>query len=52
VLEGSKETSGIQGVFLLKSVLLVFALLMVLQGISLAARSLVTILGKSGGDGA
>lgn len=39
VLEGSKETSGIHAVFLLKSMILAFAALMILQGIALAARS-------------
>ena len=45
VFEGSKETSGIQGVFVLKTAILVFAGLMVLQGLSLAARSLLILLG-------
>ena len=45
VLEGSKETSGIQGIYLLKSLLIVFAVLMALQGIALAVRSLLTLLG-------
>ena len=45
VLEGSKETSGIQAVFLLKSVVLVFAGLMILQGISMALKSLLFLLG-------
>ena len=45
VLEGSKETSGIQGVYLLKSLLIVFAVLMAIQGISLALRSILSLLG-------
>jgi TRAP-type mannitol/chloroaromatic compound transport system permease small subunit len=45
VLEGSKETSGIQGVYLLKSAILVFVLLVALQGFSLAARSALILLG-------
>ena len=45
VFEGSKETSGIQGVFLLKSVILVFVVLMILQGISLALRSVLVLSG-------
>ena len=45
VLEGSKETSGIQGVYLLKSLLIVFAVLTAIQGISLALRSLLSLLG-------
>lgn len=45
VFEGSPETSGIQGVFLLKSAILVFVTLVGLQGISLAVRSLFTLMG-------
>lgn len=45
VFEGSRETSGIQGVYILKTVILAFAGLMVLQGLSLAARCLLTLLG-------
>ncbi len=45
VFEGSRETSGIQAVFLLKTVILVFVVLVVLQGISLAIRSLLTLAG-------
>lgn len=43
VMEGSKETSGIQAVFLLKSVILIFTFLMILQGISIAAKSILTL---------
>ena len=45
VFEGSKETSGIQAVFLLKTVILVFCALIILQGISLAARSGLILAG-------
>jgi TRAP-type mannitol/chloroaromatic compound transport system permease small subunit len=45
VHEGSRETSGIQGVFLLKSVILVFVVLMILQGLSLAARAAIVLMG-------
>ena len=45
VLEGSRETSGIQGVFLLKTVILVFVALLALQGLSLAIRSLMVLTG-------
>ncbi len=45
VFEGSRETSGIQAVFLLKSVILVFVALIVLQGLSMAARSVIVLLG-------
>lgn len=47
VLEGSKETSGIPGVFLLKSLILLFAGLLGLQGASLAIRSAMTLVGIS-----
>ncbi len=46
VLEGSKETSGIHAVFLLKTVILVFAALMLVQGISLMAKSILTLKGR------
>lgn len=46
VLEGSRETSGIQGVFLLKTVIIVFAVQMALQGVSMIVRSLLAL----GGD--
>ena len=45
VREGSKETSGIQGIFLLKTMILVFATLLPLQGLALAARSVLTLVG-------
>lgn len=50
IREGSMETSGIQGVFLLKSVVLVFCVLVALQGVSLAARSLLDLSGRTSGD--
>ncbi len=46
VLEGSRETSGIPALFLLKSVILVFAALLFLQGLSLGLRSLLLLLGR------
>ncbi len=45
VLEGSKETSGIPGVFLLKSLLLLFTVLLAAQGLSMAIRSAATLAG-------
>jgi TRAP-type mannitol/chloroaromatic compound transport system permease small subunit len=45
VLEGSKETSGIPAIFLLKTMILAFAGLMFAQGIAFAARAALTILG-------
>ena len=46
VLEGSRETSGIPAVFALKSLILLFAALMALQGISLALRSVLILSGQ------
>ena len=43
VFEGSKETSGIQAVFLLKTVVLVFAGLVFIQGVSLILRAILTL---------
>lgn len=40
ILEGSREAGGLPGLFLFKSILLAFALLTTLQGLSLAGRSL------------
>lgn len=45
VHEGSRETSGIQAVYLLKTVILVFAGLMIVQGLAMAARSWLVIKG-------
>jgi len=45
VLEGSRETSGIQAVFLLKSVILLFAATLGAQGVSLAVNSALTLSG-------
>ena len=44
-LEESREAGGLPGLFLLKSVLLVFCTLMGLQGLSLAGRSLLALAG-------
>ena len=43
VFEGSRETSGIQAVFLLKTLILVFAVLMALQGLSMLMHSLLCL---------
>ncbi len=43
--EGSVETSGIQAVFILKSVILVFAAVVLLQGVSLAISSVLVLAG-------
>ena len=45
VLEGSKETSGLPGIYLLKTVILVFAGLVGLQGLSMLLRSALRLLG-------
>ncbi|MEX0760630.1 MAG: TRAP transporter small permease subunit, partial [Tistlia sp.] len=45
VFEGSRETSGIPGIFLLKTAMLVFVVLVVLQGIALALRSILVLAG-------
>lgn len=45
VFEGSKETSGIQGVFLLKSLIVVFAGLLAVQGVSVGIRSAYLLAG-------
>ena len=47
VFEGSSETSGIPGLFLLKTLILVFVILVTLQGISLAVRSGLVLAGKT-----
>lgn len=44
IFEGSIESSGIQAVYLLKSMILFFAVTLILQGISLLLHSLLTIL--------
>jgi len=48
ILETSRETSGIPAVFLLKTLIPLFALLMALQGVAQAMRAFETL--KSGGD--
>jgi TRAP-type mannitol/chloroaromatic compound transport system permease small subunit len=44
-LEESREAGGLPGLFLLKSVILVFCVTLGLQGLSLAARSLLVLIG-------
>ena len=46
VLEGSRETSGIPAVFLLKTTILVFAFIVALQGLSTVIRSLTILRGE------
>lgn len=47
VQEGSVETSGIQGIYLLKAVILLFASLVLLQGLSLAIRTALVLTSAS-----
>lgn len=47
--EGSKETSGIQYVYLLKTSILAFAVLVALQGVGLALHALLTLAGRPSG---
>ena len=44
-LESSREAGGLPGLFLLKSILLVFTALLGLQGVALAARSVLVLVG-------
>ena len=46
-LEASREAGGLEGLFLLKSVILVFCLLTGLQGLSLIARNFMVLVGNS-----
>ena len=48
-LEGSRETSGIPALFVLKSVILGFAALLALQGLALALRSAATLASPDDG---
>ena len=45
MLEASREAGGMPGLFLLKTVILVFCVLTAAQGLSLAARSLLVLFG-------
>jgi len=47
--EGSREAGGLDGVYLLKSLILVMAALLVLQGVAQAIRRLLTLLGHEPG---
>jgi len=48
ILEASRETSGIPAVFLLKTLIPAFALLMALQGVSQAIKAANVLRGQSG----
>lgn len=43
VFESSREVGGLPGIFLLKSVILIFAILLGLQAVSLAIRSMIEL---------
>lgn len=45
-LEGSRETSGIPAVFLLKTVVLIFCVLMILQGLAQGLKALMVMTGQ------
>ena len=47
VLEGSRETSGIPAIFLLKTFILLFVITLALQGLALGLRSALTIFRPS-----
>ena len=49
-LEESREAGGLPGLFLLKSVILVFCVTLGLQGLSLAARSLLVLIAAPPAD--
>ena len=51
LLEGSREAGGLPGVFLLKSVIPLMALLLLLQGVARGWRALCVIRGNVGGQG-
>lgn len=48
VLEGSREAGGLPGVFLLKSLILVMAALLLLQAVAQVMRALQKIRGRAG----
>lgn len=50
-LEGSLEAGGLPGVYLLKSVLVLFCIPLALQAFSIVARRLLFLTGRGGGKG-
>lgn len=46
VHEGSRETSGIQAVYLLKTEILIFCILVAIQGLAMAAHALAALVGR------
>ena len=49
--EDSREAGGLPGLFLLKTVILVFCVLIGLQALSMAARAILTLTGRPQDDG-
>jgi TRAP-type mannitol/chloroaromatic compound transport system permease small subunit len=49
ILERSRETSGIPAVYLLKTLIPLFALMMALQGVAQAIRAASTLMNKNAG---
>jgi TRAP-type mannitol/chloroaromatic compound transport system permease small subunit len=45
-LEGSREAGGLPGLFLLKSVIVAFCVLLGLQGLAMAARAILALEGR------
>ncbi|MDJ0805392.1 MAG: TRAP transporter small permease subunit [Gammaproteobacteria bacterium] len=45
--EGSREAGGLDGVYLLKSLILAMAVLLVMQGLSIVIRALLQLTGRS-----
>jgi TRAP-type mannitol/chloroaromatic compound transport system permease small subunit len=48
IREGSREASGLQAIFLFKSAMLLFVILLALQGVSLALRAGLVLTRRSG----
>ena len=46
ILEGSAETDGIRGEFLLKTLIPIFAVMMILQGLSISLRAAMRLTGQ------
>ncbi len=47
IREGSTEVSGLPYIYLLKTVILIFLALLIIQGLALALRSLLVLLGRA-----
>ncbi len=51
VREGSPETAGLPYIYLLKTVILIFSILVAMEGVCIAIRSVLTLSDKSPADG-